>query len=113
MSFPEARAASLALRPPRRFGSLRAPWQRRLAFAFELLSTGAREQFAAALRVAMAEVLAEAYRRQPCPWCLDDALPIPIAERQAASRTCCKRPPDRGLQVILVEPVDPASTTAN
>lgn len=78
-------------------------WRRgdEAAFGFEVLSTGAREQFAAALRVAMAEVLAEAY--DGClPLLFDDAFANSDAERQAGVHRMLQRAADQGLQVILL-----------
>ncbi|MFM8259959.1 MAG: AAA family ATPase [Vulcanococcus sp.] len=57
--FPEAPEASLVYDARRGFQGLQ--WRRgnESAFSFEVLSAGAREQFAASLRIAMAEVMEE------------------------------------------------------
>ncbi|NQV11040.1 MAG: AAA family ATPase [Cyanobacteria bacterium] len=108
--FPEAPRASLDYDARSGFRSLQ--WRRggEAAFAFELLSTGAREQFAAALRVAMAEVLAEAYDGS-LPLVFDDAFAHSDPERQAGVQRMLQEAADRGLQVILLT-CDPASTVA-
>jgi uncharacterized protein YhaN len=58
-----------------------APRQRS-GFGFDVLSTGAREQFAAALRVTIAEVLVKAYEGT-FPVLFDDAFANSDPERQA------------------------------
>jgi uncharacterized protein YhaN len=97
--FPEALHPSLSY--DARTGFQQLQWRRgnEAAFAFDVLSTGAREQFAAALRVTMAEVLAEAYDGT-LPVLFDDAFANSDPERQAA---------DQGLQVILLT-CDPERT---
>lgn len=70
-------------------------------FRFDVLSTGAREQFAAAVRVAMAEVLAEAY--DGClPVLFDDAFANSDPERQAGVYRMLQAAAAQGLQVILL-----------
>ena len=78
-------------------------WRRddEAAFAFEELSTGAREQFAAALRVSMAEVLAEAYDGS-LPVLFDDAFANSDPERQRGVHRMLEQAAAQGLQVILL-----------
>ncbi|MEB3165127.1 MAG: AAA family ATPase [Cyanobacteriota bacterium] len=78
-------------------------WRRgqEAAFPFEQLSTGAREQFAAALRVSMAEVLAEAYDGS-LPVLFDDAFANSDPERQRGVHRMLAAAADQGLQVILL-----------
>jgi len=69
-------------------------------------STGARGAFAAALRVPWPRCWREAYGRQPCPWCLNDAFPAHSdPELPGRLHTCWpeKRPADRGDQVDSVD----------
>ena len=70
-------------------------------FGFDVLSTGAREQFAAALRVTMAEVLAEAYDGS-LPVLFDDAFANSDPERQAGVYRMLQKASEQGLQVILL-----------
>ena len=70
-------------------------------FGFDVLSTGAREQFAAALRVTMAEVLAEAYDGT-LPVLFDDAFANSDPERQAGVHRMLQQAAEQGLQVILL-----------
>ena len=78
-------------------------WRRgdEAAFRFEDLSTGAREQFAAALRVSMAEVLAEAYDGS-LPVLFDDAFANSDPERQRGVHRMLQQAAGQGLQVILL-----------
>lgn len=99
--FPEAPEASLAYDARGGFQGLQ--WRRdaETAFHFEVLSTGAREQFAAGLRVTMAEVLAEAY--DGClPVLFDDAFAYSDPERQAGVYRMLQQAADQGLQVLLL-----------
>lgn len=66
-----------------------------------MLSTGAREQFAAALRVSMAEVLAKAYEGT-LPVLFDDAFANSDPERQAGVYRMLETASRQGLQVILL-----------
>ncbi len=78
-------------------------WRRdcEAAFAFEVLSSGAREQFAAALRLSMAEVLAESY--DSClPVVFDDAFAYSDPERQLGVYRMLGQAAQQGLQVILL-----------
>jgi energy-coupling factor transporter ATP-binding protein EcfA2 len=99
--FPEPPRASL--RYDARGGFQGLEWRRgeEAAFDFAVLSTGAREQFAAALRLAMAEVLAEAY--DGClPLVFDDAFAHSDPERQRGVHRMLAEAADQGLQVILL-----------
>jgi len=105
--FPEAPQPSLSYDARKGFEALQ--WRRgnEAAFGFDVLSTGAREQFAAALRVTMAEVLAEAYDGT-LPVLFDDAFANSDPERQAGVFRMLQQAADQGLQVILLT-CDPAS----
>jgi energy-coupling factor transporter ATP-binding protein EcfA2 len=108
--FPEAPEASLAYDARRGFQELH--WRRgsESAFSFEVLSTGAREQFAACLRVSMAEVLAEAY--DGClPVLFDDAFANSDPERQAGVYRMLMQAADQGLQVLVLS-CDPERSQA-
>lgn len=99
--FPEAPEASLIYEARRGFQELQ--WRRggESAFNFDVLSTGAREQFAASLRVAMAEVLAEAY--DGClPVLFDDAFANSDPDRQVGVYRMLQQAADQGLQVLLL-----------
>ena len=99
--FPDAPEASLAYDARGGFQGLQ--WRRgqENAFSFEVLSTGAREQFAASLRVTMAEVLAETY--DGClPVLFDDAFAYSDPERQAGVYRMLNQAADQGLQVLLL-----------
>lgn len=99
--FPEAPRADLVY--DARGGFQQLEWRRakEAAFPFEVLSTGAREQFAAALRLAMAEVLAEAY--DSClPIVFDDAFAYSDPERQLGVYRMLQQAAEQGLQVILL-----------
>lgn len=99
--FPEAPEASLIY--DARGGFQELQWRRgsESAFTFDVLSTGAREQFAASLRVAMAEVLAEAY--DGClPVLFDDAFANSDPDRQAGVYRMLQQAADQGLQVLLL-----------
>lgn len=61
MVFPEAPKVSLSCDTGRAFCNCDVAPRERSGVGCDVLSTGAREQLAAALRVTMAEVLAEAY----------------------------------------------------
>lgn len=99
--FPEPPEASLLYDARGGFQALQ--WRRgeEAAFRFEVLSTGAREQFAAALRVALAEVLAEAYDGS-LPILFDDAFANSDPDRQAGVYRMLQQAGDQGLQVILL-----------
>ncbi len=99
--FPEAPHPSLSY--DARTGFQQLQWRRgtEAAFGFDVLSTGAREQFAAALRVTMAEVLAEAYDGS-LPVLFDDAFANSDPERQAGVFRMLQQAADQGLQVILL-----------
>lgn len=99
--FPEAPHTSLSYDARSGFQQLQWRHGNEAAFAFDVLSTGAREQFAAALRVTMAEVLAEAYDGT-LPVLFDDAFANSDPERQAGVFRMLQQAADRGLQVILL-----------
>jgi hypothetical protein len=70
-------------------------------FEFSQLSAGAKEQVAAAFRLAMAEVLAEDY--EGClPVVFDDAFVNSDADRQRALQRLLDLAASRGLQVIVL-----------
>jgi len=99
--FPEVPQASLEYDARGGFQGLQ--WRRanEAAFGFDVLSTGAREQFAAALRITMAEVLAEAYDGS-LPVLFDDAFANSDPERQQGVHRMLQQAADQGLQVILL-----------
>lgn len=100
--FPEAPQPSLSY--DARGGGFQAlQWRRgnEAIFGFDVLSIGAREQFAAALRVAMADVLAEAYDGS-LPVLFDDAFANSDPERQAGVYRMLQQAANQGLQVILL-----------
>ena len=99
--FPEAPAASLSYDAKSGFQELQ--WRRgnEALFGFDVLSTGAREQFAAALRITMAEVLAEAYDGT-LPVLFDDAFSNSDPERQAGVYRMLQQAADQGLQIIML-----------
>jgi hypothetical protein len=99
--FPQAPEASLTYDARGGFQGLQWRMGHDSAFRFEVLSTGAREQFAAALRVAMAEVLAEAYDGS-LPLLFDDAFANSDPERQAGVYRMLQQAADQGLQVLLL-----------
>jgi uncharacterized protein YhaN len=72
-----------------------------VTFEFSQLSAGAKEQVAAAFRLAMAEVLAEDY--DGClPVVFDDAFVNSDADRQRALQRLLDLAASRGLQVIVL-----------
>ena len=99
--FPEAPAASLSYDAKSGFQELQ--WRRgnEALFGFDVLSTGAREQFAAALRITMAEVLAEAYDGT-LPVLFDDAFSNSDPERQAGVYRMLQQAADQALQIIML-----------
>ena len=99
--FPEAPQPSLEYDARAGFQGLQ--WRRanEAVFSFAALSTGAREQFAAALRITMAEVLAEAYDGS-LPVLFDDAFANSDPERQQGVHRMLQQAADQGLQVILL-----------
>jgi hypothetical protein len=85
-------------------------WQRGegVAWGFESLSGGTRELLAAALRLAMAEVLAQAY--DGClPVLFDDAFTNVDPSRWPGLRAMLQRAADQGLQLLLLS-CDAAAT---
>lgn len=99
--FPEPPQPNLSY--DARSGFQQLQWRRgnEAVFGFDVLSTGAREQFAAALRVTMAEVLAEAYDGT-LPVLFDDAFANSDPERQVGVYRMLQQAADQGLQVILL-----------
>jgi len=98
--FPEASAReALAYDARAASASLRAPWQRRAAFAFELLST---------VRDIRCRPAGGAWRgaaeatTAPAPACLTNAFAHSDPERQAGVQRMLQEAADRGLQVILL-----------
>ncbi|MDZ7778411.1 MAG: AAA family ATPase [Gemmatimonadota bacterium] len=83
-------------------------------FAFEELSGGAREQFAVAVRLAAAELLAEDHDGA-LPIVLDDAFAYSDPERVRGLMRALDRAAGRGLQVVLMTctPEDYASLGAH
>lgn len=69
-------------------------------FGFDVLSSGAREQFAAAIWVSMAEVLAKAYEGT-LPVLFDVAFANRDPERQAGVLRILEKASRQGLKVIL------------
>jgi DNA repair exonuclease SbcCD ATPase subunit len=71
------------------------------AFDFPALSGGTREQLAAAVRLAMAEVLAEAH--DGClPVIFDDAFAFSDPERVQLLQRMLDHAADRGLQIVIL-----------
>lgn len=99
--FPNAPQTSLSYDARSGFQELQWRSGNEAAFGFDVLSTGAREQFAAALRVTMAEVLAEAYDGT-LPVLFDDAFANSDPERQEGVYRMLQKAADQGLQVILL-----------
>lgn len=99
--FPQAPEVRLAY--DARSGFQELQWRRsdEASFRFEELSTGAREQFAAAVRVSMAEVLAETYDGS-LPVLFDDAFANSDPERQRGVHRMLEQAAGQGLQVILL-----------
>jgi predicted nuclease with TOPRIM domain len=99
--FPDAPKANLGYDARKGFQQLE--WRRgnEAVFGFDVLSTGAREQFGAAIRVSMAEVLAKAYEGT-LPVLFDDAFANSDSERQAGVYRMLETASRHGLQVILL-----------
>ena len=71
------------------------------AFSFESLSAGTREQMAAAVRLAMAEVLAES--SDNClPVVFDDAFAFSDPDRVTTLQRMLDRAAAQGLQIIVL-----------
>jgi DNA repair exonuclease SbcCD ATPase subunit len=73
----------------------------RTQFAFDTLSTGAREQVATALRLGVAEVLAEAHGGV-LPLVFDDAFAYSDPDRLKLLRRMLFRAAESGLQIIVL-----------
>jgi len=99
--FPAAPKASLSYDARKGFQQLEWRSGNEAIFSFDVLSTGAREQFAAALRVTMAEVLAVAYEGT-LPVLFDDAFANSDPERQIGVYRMLETASQQGLQVILL-----------
>jgi len=99
--FPEAPQTSLAYDARGGFQELQWRQSDEAAFGFDVLSTGAREQFGAAWRIAIAEVLAEAYDGS-LPVLFDDAFSNSDPERQQGVHRMLTQAAEQGLQVILL-----------
>jgi len=98
-----ARAAQqplLAFDPQQGFHDLQLH-QGEEAFAFERLSGGMREQMAAAVRLAMAELLKPAYG-DVLPLVFDDAFTNSDRERQDGLKQMLLRGMDQGIQIVLL-----------
>jgi DNA repair exonuclease SbcCD ATPase subunit len=98
-----ARAAQqplLAFDPQQGFHDLQLH-QGEEAFAFERLSGGMREQLAAAVRLAMAELLKPAYG-DVLPLVFDDAFTNSDRERQGGLKQMLLRGMDQGIQIVLL-----------
>ena len=101
----------LGLRFDPRQGFVDLDWQRDsgVAWGFEDLSGGTRELLAAAVRLAMAEVLAPAYDGV-LPVLFDDAFTNVDPSRGLRSMPCCSGP-GAGVQVLLLS-CDPTFSAA-
>lgn len=95
--------------------------QRGEAYGFAQLSGGMREQLAAALRLAMAEVLLPAYDGG-LPLVFDDAFSQSDRERQIGLQRMLRRAMDQGIQLVVLscqpegfegQLITPASSTSN
>jgi hypothetical protein len=75
--------------------------QRGEAYGFAQLSGGMREQLAAALRLAMAEVLLPAYDGG-LPLVFDDAFSQSDAQRQLGLQRMLRRAMDQGIQLVVL-----------
>jgi hypothetical protein len=75
--------------------------QRGEAYGFAQLSGGMREQLAAALRLAMAEVLLPAYDGG-LPLLFDDAFSQSDPERQVGLQRMLRRAMDQGIQLVVL-----------
>jgi uncharacterized protein YhaN len=71
------------------------------AFAFERLSGGMREQMAAAVRLAMAELLKPAYGNV-LPLVFDDAFTNSDRQRQNGLKQMLLHGIDQGIQIVLL-----------
>ena len=71
------------------------------AFAFERLSGGMREQMAAAVRLAMAELLKPAYG-DVLPLVFDDAFTNSDRQRQIGLKEMLQHGIDQGIQIVLL-----------
>ena len=91
---------SLGFDPKAGFGGLQLR-QREQCFDFEELSGGMREQLAAALRLAMAEVLQPAYDNS-LPLVFDDAFTNSDPERLSGLGEMLRKGSEAGIQIVLL-----------
>ena len=98
---PGTPAAQPQLRRPQWLSASAVAPRQRGGLWLRLAQHRPREQFAAALRVTMAEVLAEAYDGT-LPVLFDDAFANSDPERQAGVYRMLHQAADQGLQVILL-----------
>ncbi len=97
---PTAKQVSLGFDPKAGFGALQLQ-QGEQSFAFEALSGGMREQLAAALRLAMAEVLQPAYDNS-LPLVFDDAFTNSDPERLSGLGAMLRKGSEAGIQIVLL-----------
>ncbi|MEB3235470.1 MAG: hypothetical protein VKM98_08585, partial [Cyanobacteriota bacterium] len=100
LQLPSAMAAQMGYDPQQGFGDLQLQ-QGNQSFDFEQLSGGMREQLAAALRLALAEVLLGAY--DGClPLVFDDAFSNSDPDRRGGVQRMLQRGVSRGLQIVML-----------
>jgi len=99
LGLPAAGAAQMGYDPQQGFGDLQLQ-QGNQSFAFAQLSGGMREQLAAALRLALAEVLQTGHNG--ClPLVFDDAFSNSDPQRRQGVRRMLQRGVERGLQIVM------------
>ena len=97
---PTQQQVSLGFDPKAGFGALQLQ-QGEQCFDFEELSGGMREQLAAALRLAMAEVLQPAYDNS-LPLVFDDAFTNSDPERLSGLGAMLRKGSEAGIQIVLL-----------
>jgi len=97
---PTQQQVSLGFDPKAGFGALQLQ-QGEQCFDFEELSGGMREQLAAALRLAMAEVLQPAYDNS-LPLVFDDAFTNSDPERLSGLGEMLRKGSEAGIQIVLL-----------
>ena len=97
---PPPQQVSLGFDPKAGFGALQLQ-QSEQCFDFEELSGGMREQLAAALRLAMAEVLQPAYDNS-LPLVFDDAFTNSDPERLLGLSEMLRKGSEAGIQIVLL-----------
>lgn len=97
---PPPQQVSLGFDPKAGFGALQLQ-QNEQCFDFEELSGGMREQLAAALRLAMAEVLQPAYDNS-LPLVFDDAFTNSDPERLLGLGEMLRKGSEAGIQIVLL-----------